>query len=250
MTIDYLRKEYKNLSKRILKNKSLRHTEPSLIYSLDNNITNSFLIDLSIKSIKLAWQEIVEIDKLHLKDSIYFNIFPGEHYRLLKAITKILNPKLAVEIGTYTGMGSTAIIQGQSSGQLFTYDIFPWNTFDTHLDVQHFKKGLVIQKVCDLSNPREFEINFPILNKAEIIFIDAPKDGVFEYHFLKYLTLLEPQVNKILILDDIRFVNMIDLWTSITSPKLDITSFGHWSGTGIVDIGLGLKLDTTGSLNT
>jgi hypothetical protein len=47
---------------------------------------------------------------------------------------------------------------------------------------------------------------------------------------------LKPKNNKILIIDDIKFINMIDLWINIESPKIDISSFGHWSGTGIVDI--------------
>ena len=67
MSIDSLRKEYKDLSKSILRNEGLRHTEPSLIYSLDNNTANSFLMGLMIESIKLAWQENIEIHKPHLK---------------------------------------------------------------------------------------------------------------------------------------------------------------------------------------
>ena len=47
---------------------------------------------------------------------------------------------------------------------------------------------------------------------------------------------LKPKNKKFLIIDDILFVNMIDLWRKIKSPKLDATSLGHWSGTGIVDI--------------
>jgi len=39
-------------------------------------------------------------------------------------------------------------------------------------------------------------------------------------------------------MDDIRFKNMIPLWRSITQPKLDISSFGHWSGFGMVDLSL------------
>ena len=42
--------------------------------------------------------------------------------------------------------------------------------------------------------------------------------------------------NRYLILDDIRFNNMFEIWRSIKSPKLDITSIAHWSGTGIVDL--------------
>ena len=36
---------------------------------------------------------------------------------------------------------------------------------------------------------------------------------------------------------------MTSLWRSINSPKIDATSFGHWSGTGIVDIKDGLKIN-------
>ena len=45
-----------------------------------------------------------------------------------------------------------------------------------------------------------------------------------------------------LLLDDIRFLQMVNCWRSIASPKLDLTSFGHWSGTGLVDISQGLLL--------
>ncbi|WP_341884141.1 hypothetical protein [Synechococcus sp. UW140] len=45
-----------------------------------------------------------------------------------------------------------------------------------------------------------------------------------------------------LLLDDIHLLPMVECWRSISSPKLDLTSFGHWSGTGIVDISLGLQI--------
>lgn len=39
----------------------------------------------------------------------------------------------------------------------------------------------------------------------------------------------------ILVFDDIRAWNMLAIWREIRMPKLDLTSFGHWSGTGLVD---------------
>jgi hypothetical protein len=57
---------------------------------------------------------------------------------------------------------------------------------------------------------------------------------------LSQLAKLDPRTKKLLILDDIRFMNMIRLWRGIASPKLDLSSFGHWSGTGLVDISKGL----------
>jgi hypothetical protein len=35
--------------------------------------------------------------------------------------------------------------------------------------------------------------------------------------------------------DDIRLMNLLSIWRGIQRPKMDITSFGHWSGTGLVD---------------
>jgi hypothetical protein len=28
---------------------------------------------------------------------------------------------------------------------------------------------------------------------------------------------------------------MLDIWYNLDKPKLDLTSFGHWSGTGLVE---------------
>jgi hypothetical protein len=47
---------------------------------------------------------------------------------------------------------------------------------------------------------------------------------------------------RFLLLDDIRLLPMVGLWRSIASPKLDLTSFGHWSGTGLVDVHEGLRM--------
>ena len=139
-------------------------------------------------------------------------------------------------------MGTKALMQGQKNGCIYTYDLLEWQSFPTHLQQKDFDENRVIQKLADLSDETQFKQHLEILNKADIIFIDAPKDGKFEYQFLQLLTKLEPRENKLLILDDIRFINMIDLWIDIESPKLDVTSFGHWSGTGLVDVSQPLKL--------
>ena len=153
-----------------------------------------------------------------------------------------MSPENVVEIGTSTGMSSKAILQGLDRGKLITFDLLPWNQFNTHLNESLFK-GNFAQILLDLSIEKNFNAQKLLLDAANYIFIDGPKDSVFEYKFAQLLIKLEKKKNKILIFDDIKFVNMIDLWRSIKSPKLDITSFGHWSGTGIVDISDGFILD-------
>ena len=50
--------------------------------------------------------------------------------------------------------------------------------------------------------------------------MDAPKDNSFEYKMAQQFKKLKNKRKKILIIDDILFVNMIDFWSKIKSPKL------------------------------
>lgn len=235
------KKIYNYLSQYVVQSPSITYCMPSIIFPELKNTTNTFILNIAINSIKLALEDEIENINYKLTDSHLYNIYPGEHYRLLKAIAKYMKPKVVVEIGTYTGMGVYSLIQGLNNGKIYTYDIISWDKFDTHLGNYFFENETVSQIISDLSNKNEFNLNVDILNSAEMIFLDAPKDIVFEQKFLEYLSELNPTEKRILVIDDIRFMNMIDLWASIKSPKLDLTSFGHWTGTGLVDISDGLK---------
>ena len=41
--------------------------------------------------------------------------------------------------------------------------------------------------------------------------------------------------NTLLVFDDIRLWNMLEIWREIRHPKIDLTSLGHYTGTGLVD---------------
>ena len=223
--------------------KIIRHFEQTILYSLQQKPElNEFVFNLFKNSSNFAFSEKIKNINYKLKDSQFYNIFPGEHYRILNGIVKCLNPKLIVEIGTYTGMGTFALSQNLS-GEIVTFDIIDYKNFETHLSDQFLEKNKFKQHLSDLSEKNEYEKYYQLLNNADIIFIDAPKDGKFEYKLLSNMTNLKNKKNKILILDDIKFVNMINLWNSIKSPKMDISSVGHWTGTGLVDISNGFILD-------
>jgi hypothetical protein len=76
--------------------------------------------------------------------------------------------------------------------------------------------------------------------------LDGPKDGQFEERVLELLAHhIQPQKEgkrRYLFLDDIHFQNMLVNWRRIASPKVDLTSFGHFSGSGLVDVTEGLQL--------
>ena len=179
-------------------------------------------------------------------DSCYANIFPGEHYKLLAALTASIRPRAIVEIGTSTGLSSVVFREfSPPDSEIHTFDIVPWHLFDTHLKQEYFSSGRLYQHISDLSKNGEYSKYAHIFQSAELIFLDGPKNYSFEKTLLSLLSKsLVPSLHtRLLIIDDIRFANMVDLWIAIKSPKIDATSFGHFSGTGIVDITHGLSIE-------
>ena len=170
-------------------------------------------------------------------------MIPGDHYRILNAIVNVLNLKNIIEIGTATGLSALAMKEGNKDTYIHTYDLIQWNKYPSGTHFTRDNMQNINQVIGDLSQLDFFEKNFKILDNADFIFVDGPKDGVFEYKMIDLFKKLSKKESKYLFFDDIRFMNMIDLWVSISSPKIDLTSFGHWSGSGLVDISNGLHTE-------
>ena len=226
---------------------NIRQVEPSLVCSADDDADcNDLLIKISLAAITGAKETSLKslvTEKESLSDARYYDVFPGEHYRLLHSLSHTLAPSSIVEIGTFTGMSAAAILDGMPQTCKFTtFDINSWREHQSHLSERDFQSGRITQVLDDLSNPDTFDKYLDLFSNSQFIFCDAPKDGIFEHKFLANLSRIRPNSSCLLVLDDIRLLNMIDVWRSIASPKLDLTSFGHWSGTGLVDMSAGLKL--------
>lgn len=196
-----------------------------------NSINNAFKINLQYNKNKL--------------DTKYFNIFPGEHYRFLAGLIEYEKPNQIIDIGTSSGMSSRIMLDySTKNSKTTTFDLIKWDLFDSHLSKDDFKNGRLTQYLDDLSDIESFNKHLSLIDAADLIFLDAPKDGDFEYAFIKNLAKSKLSVKKrFLVLDDIKFLNMIKLWKCIKSPKFDVTSFGHISGTGIVDISSNIEVD-------
>jgi predicted O-methyltransferase YrrM len=217
-----------------------RHRELSLVVSPEtgNRTVPARLLEL----VRTALAEIADISLSNLSDrgeaaGRYLDIWPGEHYRLLAAIIKAISPKLVIEIGTATGLSALAMRQYlPGSGQIVTFDIVPWEQYPgTCLRGDDFSDGRLKQWVDDLSRKEILDKYRGLLRKADVIFIDAEKDGKMEQDFLDNLDSISFVNPPIVIFDDIRLWNMLGIWRKISKAKLDITSFGHWSGTGLID---------------
>jgi len=207
------------------------HGEYSMILSAkdERGRPSEELIQMSLKAIQSA----ISIDLQFLQDE-HANLWPGEHYRLLAAFCQILNPALVIEIGTSTGLSALSMLPF-FSGDLVTYDIKNWHSYpNTVLHTSDF--GRLKQVVGDLGDLEFFQTQKDLIQKAEFIFIDASHDGALEKRILAHLEKVPFKKPPILFFDDIRVWTMLKMWREITHPKLDLTSFGHWSGTGIVEL--------------
>ncbi|MHB8220907.1 MAG: hypothetical protein ACYDHU_11410 [Acidimicrobiales bacterium] len=173
--------------------------------------------------------------------------WPGEHYRLLPALAARLlqsgdpveingrrdDTGQVVEVGTFTGMGTLALME--AAAHVVTYDLVPWSVVgNTVLRPEDFDSGRVEQRLGDLSDPAYFEDQIETLAGAALVFVDGPKDRRFEPRFTRLLTATFGGSGKIVLFDDIRVANMVKFWATLDVEKLDLTSLGHWSGTGLV----------------
>jgi predicted O-methyltransferase YrrM len=228
--------------------RTVRHSELSILTSVDDDARpNRRLIELSLRAIQDALTNDLgdlQARNKDLPDAVYYEVYPGNHYRLLHVLARNLARRNIVEVGTFTGMSSACMLRGMpDSCKLTTFDLVSWRMFHSHLDEANFASGRINQVLEDLSDSDTFGKHINLFETSEMIFCDAPKNGVFEPKFLANLTRVRPTADCLLVLDDIRLLSMIDVWRAIRSPKLDLTSFGHWAGTGLVDITNGLLFE-------
>lgn len=214
------------------------HGEYSMIFSLHDQpqeVTPE-LLSLSLKAIEFAMNNSLS----HLASrgesaKMYADLWPGEHYRLLSGLVQALQPKLVVEIGTSKGLSALSMKNHlPKKGRILTFDIVPWVEVPNTLLRQEDFDDQFIQYVEDLSDPSKMEEYEAILQDASLIFIDVTHDGDLEEKILNNLKKVKFGHPVYVLFDDIRVWTMLKMWREIALPKIDLTSFGHWSGTGLV----------------
>lgn len=117
----------------------------------------------------------------------------------LSFISKLINPKYIIEIGSFTGFSSLCLAEGlQSDGQLHTIEI---RDADAQTAISYFKASpKAAQIIQHIGDAKTILPTLPHL--FDLAFIDADKTGYIEYY-----TLLLPlmQQNGIIIADNVLF---------------------------------------------
>ncbi len=200
------------------------------------------LIDTMLACVREVPQiDLADIAVRPAINSRRFLQWPGEHYKLLAGMMVALQPRSVVEIGTHTGWSALAMKKYlPPNSRISTFDINAWNALtDTALTPADFADGQLVQHLDDLANPAVVAKHRDLLANADLIFMDGPHDGPTEVKMMANFQAVPFANNPLLVFDDIRMHELLKFWRDLALPKMDITSFGHWSGTGLAEWKLG-----------
>jgi len=158
---------------------------------------------------------------------IVFNRPPGyEHYPLLKKLSTELNGKEIFDIGTY--MGASALALAFNLTNIV-------HSFDLVHEYPLPKRSNIVYHLANIvTDTPERELWKERILASPLIFLDIdPHTGKDEYIFYEWLR--DNEYKGVLICDDIRHFEEMrtNFWSKIPDEfKTDLTSEGHWSGTG------------------
>jgi hypothetical protein len=183
-------------------------------------------------------QQILDIDNNYL-DSIDLNLYMPytqqydvpkhwfyeksgqEHYRLLIYISYLYENQTLLDVGTYHGSSALALSMN-SSNQIKSFDL-----------IRQPELNYINESNIEFKLENILENNDELILSAPFIMLDTDHDGPFEYAFYNHLKKIN--YKGLLFLDDINLNDpMKGFWNHITEEKHELTSKGHWSGTGIV----------------
>ena len=182
-----------------------------------------------------ATTELPDMKKYCKKPEQYewFHASFGEHYKLINSLCKSLNIQKVVEVGSFTGM--SALVWLLNNVSVTSIDIVPWKDFDqTVLSDEIVSGDHFNQKILNLLNNATFSEMLPEFMSSDLIFLDGPKDGVFEQKIVPKLLECMSGSGAWLLLDDIHLRAMKPCWDAILNEKYDLSLIGHSSGTGLV----------------
>lgn len=184
--------------------------------------------------------EAVRLEELASRPQIQANMllqWPGEHYKMLAALVRVLKPRRIVEIGTLHGWSALAMKEYlPEDGRIDAFDILDWNKFsNSSFRPDDFADGRLVYHVDDLTDPTVVAKHHNLLANAELVFLDGPHDGDTECRMIENFRKVTFVRNPLFVFDDIKINEMLKFWRDLPLPKMDITSLGHYSGTGIAE---------------
>ena len=154
-----------------------------------------------------------------------------QHYRLLAYLSSLFHHQTIIEIGTHTGLSALAL-SFNPTNHIHTFDIFD-------KIIPDIKAGNCPNISPHIENLMEPDVRAKwkeTILACPFIFIDIdPHNGHMEYELYEYLKSIE--YKGFVVFDDIWYFKPMrnHFWYKIPpTEKHDLTSIGHFSGTGII----------------
>tara|TARA_Y100000593_G_C4179188_1_gene271157 strand:- start:69 stop:695 length:627 start_codon:yes stop_codon:yes gene_type:complete len=161
-----------------------------------------------------------------------------EHYKLLAYLSTCYNNETLIDIGTHMG-GSAFALSYNQSNKVISVDVTCLLSVVVDLPNIEFK---YLDKIENSDKDEdEYETLDPdIIHSSRFILYDTRHDGKLEAELHNYL--MESNWTGICMYDDIKYrytrednKPMQEFWNSIDeNQKIDVTDYGHWTGTGLV----------------
>jgi predicted O-methyltransferase YrrM len=185
------------------------------------------MIDILNKILNVSCEELNALNvnfinqyNFHHNVGYYFGQSANqEHYRLLMYIAGLFNNEALFDIGTYRCV-SAAALSYNFKNKIISYDINQYLPVNPMLPRVEYRIG-------DCTKDLQ-------LIDSHFMFFDVAHDGIFEKIFIDHLRAISWK--GLLLCDDIHLEGaMSDWWNDeVVEEKYDITSIGHWSGTGLI----------------
>ena len=196
-----------------------------MLHSLYNKIfNNSEVLPFNLNNSILDSIDLLEYETdLAPFVKKYFFLNSGvEHYRLLAHISTYYENETILDIGTFKG-GSALALSFNNNNKVISIDI------EDHLDSNIDRSNIEFKILNILDYPK-------LIQQSKLIMLDTAHDGLFEKEFYTYL--IKSNWNGIMIADDIHLNKPMKRWWKLIDNKYkyDITRFGHWSGTGLINL--------------
>jgi hypothetical protein len=160
---------------------------------------------------------------------------PGkQHYRLLAYLSSLYSNSTIIDVGTHKGSSALALSYNPTN-TIYSFDIVNNVSIKNHVQIKY--------NYDDLFDPATFAKWYPIIEKAPFIFLDVdPHNGKMESNFVNLCK--EHGYQGFIVCDDIwYFKEMRDHFWNKMPCKYDLTSVGHWSGTGIISFNKNIEFN-------
>jgi hypothetical protein len=162
-----------------------------------------------------------------LRDIGYLLHSPGqEHYRLLAYLSTRFDGRIIFDVGTSAGHSALAL-SWNGANRVISLDIGDYRAIVNEASLPNIEF-----RIGDCTEQ-------PEILEACLVFLDtSPHDGIYEKKV--YDCLVAGGFRGLLVMDDIasyQFPGLREFWDTIDVPKMDLTLYGHHSGTGLVNFG-------------